>query len=272
MLRYWSKQRIAWILVALLVLPASITGVILPEIYSGVATSELMAGTVAQDLQSIAMSLLLLFLALTTKAEHTRRQTLGIGILGYLVYAYGIYAFERYYNALYFLYLAILTLSTYCFIGAMVTFRKENIGTNRIGKGLRITQIALLIFIPMMFNLLWGSMLLNYMATGDRIDYYYSIFVIDLSFIMPGMLFLAYHLWKRHRMAYVFSSVLLFLGFAILLPVGLGELMKPLYGHPIDIGGLAMYLSLSLLFLSVSLMGIWSIDHRSPREQGGAHD
>ncbi len=154
----------------------------------------------------------------------------------------------------------------------MVTFRKESIGTDRIGRGLRASQIALLIFIPMMFNLLWGNMLLGYMATGDRIDYYYSIFVIDLSFIMPGMLFLAYHLKKRHRMAYVFSSVLLFIGFAILLPVGLGELLKPLYGHAIDFAGLATYLTLSLFFLTVSLLGIQSIDRKTTGTQGGTHE
>ncbi len=109
MLLHWSKQRTAWLLLSLLALIVSTIGVVSPEIYRDVATTELMAGTIAQDLQSMVMSLLLLFLALTTEEEHCRRQTLGIGILGYLAYAYRIYAFERYYNALYFLYLAILT-------------------------------------------------------------------------------------------------------------------------------------------------------------------
>jgi multisubunit Na+/H+ antiporter MnhF subunit len=111
-----SVSTVLQLLIGLLALAAALFGVIRPAIYEGVVSPGIAPGVFAQDILVTVAAVLLLVLTATTGPSMLRRQIMILGILGFLLYAYGIYAIEQLYNYLYPVYLAIVALSFYALI------------------------------------------------------------------------------------------------------------------------------------------------------------
>jgi hypothetical protein len=71
---------------------------------------------------------------------------------------------------------------------------------------------------------------------------------------MPAFYLSWYFTLKNNYVGLVFGPALLVLGFAILLPVSLGELLRPLYDQSIDWSGLIFFGILSFTFLVIGLV------------------
>lgn len=243
-----KANRTLWGITGLLTLFVSVVGIWEPDIYTGVVAPSIIAGAYSQDLISAAAAIILLFLSLARRSNQPKPQIIALGLLGYLFYAYGIYVIERAYNGLYLLYMAILTLSFWALISAGATFRKET-GAAALPKALRLASAAGALLQPLIFYPLWIAMLLPLMRTGEQIDSLYSIFILDLCFIMPAFLILSILTFRSHRVGLLFLPALYILGFTLIFSLAIGEIVKPLFNATLSPSALWPAVLLSMLFL-----------------------
>lgn len=96
-----TLRRVAWSLTALMTLGAAGFGVAFPAVYEGLVEEPYLPGAHSQDAMSLGAALVLLGLALAARDFRPKLELVVLGLLGYLVYAYGIYVIERVYNSFY---------------------------------------------------------------------------------------------------------------------------------------------------------------------------
>ncbi|MGC0237447.1 hypothetical protein [Arthrobacter sp. SD76] len=238
---------------AVLTLPVAAAGAARPEIYAGIVSSNILPGAFSQDLLSVAAGLGLGYLAVAAGPGKTRHHIAALGILGYLFYAYGIYVIERAYNGLYLAYMGIFALAFWCMVLAGAHFRRD-LTPPALPKGIRLLSASGAILQPLIFYPLWIAMLLPLMNSGEQIDSLYSIFILDLCFIMPGFLILSVLTFRNRAVGLLLLPALHVLGFTLIFSLAIGELAKPLFGVPLSPPALWPPLALSLLFLVLGIL------------------
>jgi hypothetical protein len=248
MLTHLNFHRSLWALTGVLSLTAAAIGLWRPAIYDRIVSDELLPGAYSQDLLSVAAALCLLYLALTARSDRIRRQITALGLLGYLFYAYGIYVIERAYNGLYLVYMAIFALAFWAMVLAGAHLRRD-LGAPSLPKPLRIVSASGAMLQPLIFYPLWIGMLLPLMRTGEQIDSLYSIFILDLCFIMPAFLILSVLTYRSHRTGMLLLPSVYVLGFTLIFSLAVGELVKPLFGATLSPAAFWPALALSMLFL-----------------------
>ncbi|SFN90945.1 hypothetical protein [Mycetocola miduiensis] len=242
-------HRALWILVSALALVASVPGILNPGVYDGVVARFLIPGAFAQDVISAIVALGLLGSAIGGGARSPKFDLVALGLLGYLFYAYGIYVIERTYNGFYLVYLAIFTLSFWGIVFACTRIRDEVLEHAQLADRVRVVSALGALLQPIIFYPLWISMLLPLMVQGDQIDSLYSIFILDLCFIMPAFLVLAFLMFRRRGSGLVLAPPVYILGFTLIFSLALAELVKPRFGEQPDVPAFLAAAALSLLFL-----------------------
>ncbi|MFW6288838.1 MAG: hypothetical protein ACOC2Q_03560 [Spirochaetota bacterium] len=238
-----------WVLTALSALVASVVGVVHPAVYEGVVDPAILPGVFTQDLLVLIAAAILLVLALAMKEDSHRSRIVGAGILGFFFYAYGIYSIEQVYTFWYYLYLLVFALSFYSLIYLLVTFDYTAVALMDQPPAVRYLCGGYSIFVAIMFTIIWTARLFPLLETGDRIEYLFSIFIIDLVFVMPAMAIAGVLAARRRPLGIVGVPALFVLGVGILSPLALAELIKPMrYGMPTVPEELWLYLALSVVF------------------------
>jgi hypothetical protein len=243
----WNKM--LWLIAASLSLIAALIGVFDPAIYSKVVSREIIPVTFSQDLITSIASLTLLFLSILTKEEDAKKQMVILGILGYLFYAYGIFVIERVYTVLYLVYMAIFGLAFWSLVYGVANIRHEILYKTTLSKPIRYASVAGLLLQPLIFYPLWISALIPLMQTGRRIEFLYSIYILDLCFTLPAFLLLAVMTLKKQGLGLVLTPAMFVQGFILMSSVVIGELVKPFYRLTPDAAEMITALLLSLLFL-----------------------
>ena len=157
-------------------------------------------------------------------------------------------------NVLYFLYLAIFGLSFYSLIYAVASLRPEILQEVEVHGPIRTMSVGFSLFIAILFSLLWIVMLVPLIQAGQKIEYTYSIYILDLSFVMPAFAILAVMTAKNRGLGLVLTPALYVLGTTLLFPVGLGEIIKPFFNLPIDPSGAVLYFGISILFFVIAVI------------------
>lgn len=275
MLHHIRLHRTLWAVTALLTLPVAAAGAARPEIYAGIVSSDILPGAFSQDLLSVAAGLGLGYLAVAAGPGKTRHHIAALGILGYLFYAYGIYVIERAYNGLYLAYMGIFALAFWCMVLAGAHFRRD-LPPPALPTGIRLLSASGAILQPLIFYPLWIAMLLPLMSSGEQIDSLYSIFILDLCFIMPGFLILSVLTFRNRAVGLLLLPALHVLGFTLIFSLAIGELAKPLFGVPLSPPALwPRWLCRCCSWCSGSCIwpsSGWARPHRGmlpPREAGG---
>jgi hypothetical protein len=236
-----------------------------PSIYDGLVTDAIRPGVFTQDLVAIALSVVLGLLAFSGRSHPIRKRVVAHGILGFFFYAYGIYAIERIYNAFYPLYLILFGGSLFVLIHSVASVPNEATDHLTIPWWARLIGAGYGLLIAVMFNVIWFSALVPLLESGHRIDHMYSIYVIDLSFVMPAFVIASVLAWHRHPVGLMGLPSLFVLGVGILSPLALAEWIKPLrYGLPRDVGGLGLYGALAATFLILAFAFLVAMRTRSP--------
>jgi len=254
MLQKLGINKILWFLLALLSLIASLIGALNPGIYSKVVDPEFLPGMISQDLTTIIASIIILFCIVRTKKEDFIKQIIVLGIIAYLFYAYGIYVIEQFYNALYFLYMAIFGLSFYSIVYGVVNIRQDILQRVQLPRLMRNVSIGFLLFVPVLFFPLWISKLLPLIQTGQKIEATYSIYIMDLCFIMPLFIIIAIMTAKELGLGLLLTPALFIKSFTLLFPVGLSEILKIVYIQTANAGGISLYWGLSIFFLILVIL------------------
>lgn len=260
----FTINRLCWGGLGMLTFAVAGVGLAIPSVYDGVINETIEPGVFAQDLVAALAAVVLMLMALVGRLRQTRRRVVALGLLGFLFYAYGIYAIEQIYTVLYPAYLALFGLSLFALIYGMATIPEPTRNALAVPRAVRITGAAYGILIAVLFNGLWLSQLIPLIERGQRIEYMHSIYVIDLSFIMPAFVISAVLTLRRHFVGLIGLPALCVLGVGILTPLALAELLKPVrYGLPTDWGGLGLYGTLSLLFMAFAAVFLATLTPRS---------
>ncbi|MFJ6002405.1 hypothetical protein [Arthrobacter sp. NPDC092385] len=248
MLTHLTLHRSLWAITGVLTLVAAAAGLWRPAVYGGVVGEELIPGAFSQDLLSVAAALGLLYLAITAHGGRVKRQIVALGLLGFLFYAYGIYVIERAYNELYLAYMAVFTLALWALVCAGAHLRRD-LPQPSLPKAVRLVSASGAMLQPLVFYPLWIGMLLPLMRTGEQIDSLYSIFILDLCFIMPAFLILAVLSYRSHGIGLLLLPAIHVLGFTLIFSLAVGELVKPLFDAVPNPSAFWTDLGLSMLFL-----------------------
>lgn len=254
MIDHLTLNRVLWALTGLLAVIAAGAGLIAPSLYDGLVRDALLPGALAQDLISVGAGVALVGLAAGSREGTPRRQLLALGLLGYLFYGYGTYVIERTYNGFYLVYLAIFALAFWGVVYAAANIRRGVLTRARLPRGLRMLSASGALMQPLVFYPLWVGMLLPLMRTRDQIDSLYSIFILDLAFIMPAFLILAVLVYRDRGVGLVLLPALYVLGFTLIFSLALAELVKPVFGATADLPALAAAGVLSALFLLLGVL------------------
>ena len=257
MINNLSLKKVFFVITSILALLASIIGVFNMDIYSSVVVAKIIPGVFTQDLLVIVASILLLILSLNLKENSIKKLIIIHGILGFFLYAYGIYAIEQVYTFLYPLYLIILSLSFYSLSYSLCNIKSDKLDKIKQLKIISIISSVYGIFIAIMFNFIWLSMLIDLIINSYRIEYTFSVFIIDLVFVMPALFIAAVMTLRNKAFGIINLSSLFILSFFILFPLALGEIIKPaVFNVNSNIGELSLYLALSVSFIIFAILGL----------------
>ena len=213
-----GRGRVGWLIAGALSVVTAGWALLNPGIYVGVIATATRPGALSQDLISVAAGLVLCGLALPRRRAGAKAELVALGLLGYLLYAYGIYVIERFYNGWYLNYLAIFGMAAWLgALGAIDIMRRTADRATLSRRVNRVLAVGALLQ-PLIFYPLWWSVLIPLMVHRDRIDSLYSIFILDLVFIMPAFLLVAVGLFRARGWAVLLAPVLFVLGRAVLLP------------------------------------------------------
>jgi len=257
MLTNLTTNRRLWLTTSAIALVAAALGLLRPTIYDPVVPDRILPGVVAQDALTVVLALFALALAWRVREGQTKKQALLLGLMGYLFYAFGIYAIEQVYTVAYFAYLAVFGLSAYAIVYALVSVRRETLAGASLPRSIRLVSLVGLVGTPAVFVPLWASQIVPLIRTGERLEYLFSIYVLDLCFVMPAFLVVALLTYRRDELGYALTPATFIIGFAVLAPLALAELLRPtLVGQPMDTASFGLFLVLSVLYL---LLGAWTL-------------
>jgi hypothetical protein len=254
MIKNLNLNKKLWLLTAVISLFVSLIGLSKQSIYSKVVSQKILPGVISQDLITLIISILLITIALRVKKKEIKVQIIALSFLAYIFYAYSIYAVEQLYNSFYLFYILLASLSFWSLVTALANYDKSYFEKLSLNRYIRYLTISFLILIPLLFYLLWGSQLLPLMAVGEKQEFTFSIYILDLVFVLPAMLITAVMLIKEKTLAYLMAPALFFKAFTLLFSVALGSFLRPFYNINFSAEEAFFYLILSLLFLALSIL------------------
>jgi len=255
-----------WLIAACLSLIAAGIGAFNQGIYSKVVSLELLPGIVAQDAITIIAGLILVYLSFVTRDVDVKKQIVILSLLAYLFYGYGIYVIERLYNPLYLLYVAIMALSFWGIVYSLAQIKEELLGRVKAPRIVSYVSAGSLLFTAVLFYFLWTGQIIPLMRTGEKLEFTYSIYILDMVFVLPALILSGILLLKKKAFGLILTPILFFKAFTLLFSVGLGSLLIPLFGQTTNQGETVFYLSLSAVYLVFSILNFWKIDFQGQEE------
>lgn len=245
--------------IAILLVIATAAGVFNPATY---AQDEPFFATqgIAQDFISlfVTVPVMLVCFVFALRGSH-RARLVWLGMLGYTLYSYILYAFYVRFNSLFLVYVATLALTLYTFIGAITTtdhlaVREAVLSHRKNPAKFRRRNAVVLFTIAGLFYLLWLSEIIPALLAGvtpqsilDNGLPTNPVHVLDLSFLLPGLIITGILLLKDHPLAYVitpiFYSYAAMLGLAIIAMV----ILLVQQGYPVVIPQVVIFALMTLV-------------------------
>lgn len=259
MLKNLKTNKILWYVTTALTLVAAMVGIANTHIYDGLFAKEFIPGALPQDILTVLVCLTLFVLIVKTKENSVKLQVVIIGIIGSFFYLYGIFTIERVYNFLYVLYAAIFALSFWSVLYSLMNLKAEVFEKIKLSKAMLRTSAISGIVIATLFSFLWISALIPIMREHNRIEFLYSIYILDLCFVMPAFFITSIMSLQKKGMGIVLSPAIFILGVFVIFPLGLGEIAKPFYGQSANIGSMMMSFVFSAFMLIIGFLQLRKI-------------
>jgi hypothetical protein len=244
--------KLLWSITEILTLVAAVGGLLVKGIYDDLFQADYLPGAVAQDIITALLSASLIFLIYSTKENDIKKQIIIIGVLGSQCYLYGILTMERVYNIFYLVYLAIFALSFWTLIYSLAGFRSQKFQNLRLKSRMLNTTATSSIVIAVIFIFLWVMSLLPLMQEHKRIEFLYSIYILDLGFVMPAFIVTALMSFQRKPFGILMAPAMMIVGFFVIFPLGLNELAKPAFDMPINYGSMMVSFLFSIYMLAIA--------------------
>ncbi len=213
-MRISKKWSIVSIAITILVLIASISGIFNPVTYSS-ETANWALQAVGQDIGNLLAIPVFVISTFLLAKNSVKAFSIWLGTLLYFMYAYMVYAFFVHFNYLFLVYVAILGLSFYAAVGALTEQNFQNLLKAISVKKTKPASI-LLIVIGVLFGTLWLSEIIPALISGKIPQsivtaglWINPIHVIDLAFVLPGMILTGVLLLKKNLIGFLFAPALL---------------------------------------------------------------
>lgn len=213
--------------IALLLTIATVGGVFFPATYTQDEAFFATQG-IAQDFISLFVTVPVLLISFFyARKGSLRARLVWMGMLGYTLYSYILYAFYVHFNSLFLVYAGTLALTLYTLIGIITTTDhhavREAVLAHRDNPArLRRRTAAILFFIAGIFYFLWLSEIIPALLAGvtpqsvlDNGLPTNPVHVLDLTFLLPGLVITGILMLKDKPLAYVITPI--FYGYAAML-------------------------------------------------------
>jgi hypothetical protein len=231
MIKNLKRNKILWLLIALMALIASLIGIAYQGVYQNLTVLQNLPAILSQDLITVLASITILVLIIRIKESDFAKQLILLGIIGYLFYVYGIYVLGKFYNPLYLLYMAIFSLSFFSLVYGIANIRNEAYAKIKIPTPLQKVSAAFLFLIPIIFYPMWIISMWPFMQEMRVPVVNSNIYILDICFVLPVFAMMAVMLLKREKFAILLTPVLLIKGFTLCLSVALTEYLRPFYNQ-----------------------------------------
>lgn len=200
---------------ALLVLLASVSGIVLKSIYARETPSGAVQG-IGQDIVNIVAVVVLLIAVSFVNTGSVKAFLVWSGVLLYLLYAYIIYAFDIHLNSLFLVYVAILGLSFYALVGSVRHIHLDDLQSSfSATTKARLVSVFFLV-LGIMFYLLWLREEIPALVTGmippsvTEVNVPTNpVHILDLGLFLPALLLTALLLWRRKLLGSLLAGPLL---------------------------------------------------------------
>ena len=216
------------ILTALIAATCSTAGLVDPDQYRPVLSAAVLPGALGQDAAALVLSVLLL----VATARRRPADRLTLPALAFIAYGYGIYSVERTVTVWYIAYLAALACATWALlIGAARGLRTA---TTRapLGGARRVMVAALCGLTSVAFSVAWLSALWPYARSSRQPTELWSIYLMDLCFVMPALGIASWWTWRRDARGRALGTLMTGLGALMMASLSLAEVCGPLAGLP----------------------------------------
>ena len=173
-----------------------------------------------------------------------------MGALVFLLYNFFVYAMAVHFNALFLAYCGILGGSFYALAGSLPSLSPSDVAGAYCRRAPVKTMAAVLCLIGLVFAALWLREIIPALISGhtpqsiaDAGLITNPIHVLDLSFLLPGLIVTAIQLLRHRAVAFVLAPVLMV--FCILMTVAIAGMMVAM-----SLGNFAADYSMAAFFLA----------------------
>ena len=246
---------------AILMSVASAAGVFLPSTYARETASWAMQGQ-GQDLANLFVVFPAMLIALHFAFRRSVRATLvTLGLLIYIVYSYVLCAFSISFGPLFPVYVAVLGLSAFALFGSVIHMDRIEV-SRLLGANPKVNLVSwLLLAFSVLFTFQWMSEIIPALFSATALKGVVEIgapvnpvHVLDVAFILPGMIATAVSLRKRGPLGLLFAAPLLTFSAAM------GVAILAMFYTAFAWGGWISALPVAIIVAVVvaSLLGAWA--------------
>ena len=203
------------VFVSILVAITSLSGIFLERSYLR-ETKAWAVQAIGQDYANLAVVILLLVSTYYLSKNSLRAYLVWLGAYIYIIYAFAIYAFAVHFNFLFLIYIIILGMSFYTLVGGLRAVDTTNLSASFLSNTKSKIVSGLLMTIGILFGLLWLSEIVpnllsneippSLVETGLWVN---PVHVLDLAFILPGMVITSVLLLRRNMLGFLLAVPLM---------------------------------------------------------------
>lgn len=242
----------------------SAAGLIDPNQYRAVISAAVLPGALGQDATALVLALILLVIAIRPRPA----DRVVLPALAFLAYGYGIYSIERTVTVWYIAYLAALSCATWALVLGVARGMRAAHATEPLAGARRVLVAALCGLTAIAFSVAWVSALAPYARSGRQPTELWSIYLMDLCFVMPALAAAAWWTWRRDPRSRQLATLMTGLGAVMMASLSVAEVCGPLAGLPAEPVAALPTLVLTVMFSAGWLMvGHEANDH--PAEKAG---
>lgn len=204
------------LIAAFLMAVASAAGIYRPDVDAN-ETASWAAQGVGQDIVNLfVVSPALLASAYFVARGSVRALLVWLGLLIYVIYSYLLYSFFVHFNRLFLVYVSVLGLAFWAFVGAASSLSFDRLSSVFDRERKYPGQVLYLLVSGLLFAALWLSDIVPALASGstpcDLTEVglpVNPVHVLDLAFVLPAMIVTSVLLWKRNVFGLFFAVPLM---------------------------------------------------------------
>lgn len=261
---YWLSGAIA-----VLLFIATVGGLYLPGLYRDVPYNAVQAQ--GQDLVSLVVGLPLLVISLLYTIRGSERALLvWLGTLMYILYTYLTYAFSAVFNEFFLLYIALVSLTFFTLVTALLHVDVGQIRLHFSEKTPLKTVSIYLLAVALLVFLGWMKQILPALLTGQLPESIVlartpsnPVFVLDLALLLPAFCLAAVWLWRRQPWGYILCGIFLVKALTLTLAIlSMSWFMYQTHMQGLDIVSTVIWIAIALASLVLTVFYLVNLQEK----------